>query len=351
MPTPSPQGDAEKLRHLPKAELHLHLEGCIPPALLLRLAERHGEKLDYAEVAERYNTTTFPAFLDLFKWATSYLRAPSDYAQLVKIPARDLSAQNCLYAEITLSVGVMLLRKQDVDANLAAILRALDEAQKSRRTQIRWIFDAVRQFGPDKAMEVARLAAQMKSQGVVAFGLGGDEESLPAADFRGVYDYAAGEGLHCVAHAGEMGGPQSVRDAINILHAERIGHGIVAIRDEALMDVLIERQIPLEICPESNLCTGALAKLLGSGTARVEDHPLRNFVARGVPVTLATDDPAMFHTTLDGAYALAATRMGLTTAQLVSVAEAGFRHAFLPPAEKQAMLERFRTGARSLDLL
>ncbi|HEV2288485.1 MAG TPA: adenosine deaminase [Candidatus Acidoferrales bacterium] len=342
---------AAKLHRLPKAELHLHLEGCLSPELVVKLAEGHGEKLNRQEVAERYSIKSFPAFLELFKWATTYLRTPRDYARLAEAVALDLRAQNCLYAEITLSVGVMLLRNQDAEANFATILDALAKSPDTSRVQIRWIFDAVRQFGPEKAMQVARLAAQMKSQGVVAFGLGGDEESLPAADFRGVYDYAAAAGLHCLAHAGEMGGPQSVRDAIEIFRAERIGHGIATIRDEALMDLLIERQIPLEICSESNLRTGALAKLLGSPSARLEDHPLRQFVARGVPVTLSTDDPAMFHTTLGDTYTLAVEKMGLNVAQLVSIAEAAFHHAFLPPREKQVLLDRFHTEARSLDLL
>jgi len=337
----------EHLLQLPKAELHVHLEGCMTPALLVELAEKHGEKLEREDVEERYNTRTFLEFLELFKWATSYLREPEDYARLAELTAVRLIAQNCEYAELTLSVGIMLLRKQNVERNLAAI----SEATRKSGLRIQWIFDAVRQFGPDKAMDVARLAAQMKSEGVIAFGMGGDEESLPAADFRGVYDYVAGAGLHRVVHAGETGGPEAVRDAVEILGAERIGHGIASIRDAKLMDILIERQIPLEICPKSNLCTGALAKLLGAQKASLEDHPLPKFIARGVPVTLATDDPAMFRTNLDETYSLAATKSGLTRTQLVAIAEAGFRHAFLPAAEKQAVLERFRAEAKSLDLL
>jgi len=345
---------APPFARLPKAELHLHLEGCLTPALLVQLAARHGEKLDLEKVTQRYDTTTFAEFLDLFKWATSYLREPQDYAQLAAQVASDLGEQHCLYAEITLSVGVMLLRNQDVEANFAAILDSIQRVQRDRSADaphVNWIFDAVRQFGPEKAMDVARLAVQMKSKGVAAFGLGGNEESLPASDFRAVYDYIASEGLHRLAHAGEMGGPQAIRDAIDILGAERIGHGISAIHDEKLMDVLIERQIPLEICPQSNLCTGALAKLLGVKQARLEDHPLPKFVARGVPVTLSTDDPAMFHTSLNETYAAAMSKLGLTPAQLVSIAEAGFHHAFLPPAPQNALLHRFRTEAKTLNLL
>jgi len=337
----------EPLLQLPKAELHVHLEGCMTPALLVELAEKHGQKLEREDVEERYNTRTFLEFLELFKWATSYLREPDDYARLAEFTAARMIEQNCEYAELTLSVGVMLLRKQNVERNLAAI----SKATRKSGLRVQWIFDAVRQFGPDKAMDVARLAAQMKSEGVIAFGMGGDEESLPASDFRGVYDYVAGEGLHRLVHAGEMGGPEAVRDAIEILGAERIGHGIAAIRDEKLMDMLIERHIPLEICPKSNLCTGALAKLLGVQQASLEDHPLPKFIARGVPVTLATDDPAMFRTSLNETYSLAATKSGLTTPQLVAIAEAGFRHSFLPSTEKQAMLDRFHSQAKSLDLL
>src|SRR5690348_5504930 len=192
--TPGPvQSGAPALVRIPKAELHLHLEGCLYPMQVVQLAARHGEKLRYGEVAARYSTRSFPAFLEPFKSATSYLRDPQDYALLCEHPGLHLAAENCVYAEITLSVGVMLLRKQNVEANFAAIRDAMDRYANPSGLRVQWIFDAVRQFGPEKAMEVARLAAQMKSAGVVAFGLGGDEESLPAADFRKVYDYVASE--------------------------------------------------------------------------------------------------------------------------------------------------------------
>jgi aminodeoxyfutalosine deaminase len=336
---------------LPKAELHLHLEGCLTPSLLVQLAAHYSEKLSLETVTGRYNTSTFPEFLKLFKWATSYLRNPEDYAQLTAHVLQELRRQNCRHAEITLSVGVMLLRNQDVDANFAAILQSVNQHAKSRGPKVLWIFDAVRQFGPAKAMEVARAAIRLKPQGVVAFGLGGDEESLPASDFRAVYDYVASDGLHRLAHAGEMAGPQSIRDAIEILGAERIGHGISAIHDEKLMDLLINRQIPLEICPQSNICTGALAKLLGANHAGLEQHPLPEFLSRGVPVSLATDDPAMFRTTLNEAYAVASNQMHLTSVQLVRIAEFGFRYSFLPACEKQNLLADFRAKAAALNLL
>jgi aminodeoxyfutalosine deaminase len=345
------EAKAQLIQQLPKADLHLHFEGCLTPAQVVQLAQRHGETLSYENAAERYDTRTFSEFIDLFKWATTYLRAPEDYELLAKSLAEDLPQSAVRYAEITLSVGVMLLRKQDVEANFAAIRKPFDSAAKHCNLRVQWIFDAVRQFGPEKAMEVARLAVQMKSEGVVAFGLGGDEESLPASDFRKAYDFVASEGLHRVIHAGEMGGPESVRDAIEILGAERIGHGIAAIRDENLMDLLVDRQIPLEICPKSNVCTGALAKLLGVKQANLRDHPLPKFVARGVPVTLASDDPALFRTSLDQSYHLAATKMGLSDSQVVAIAEAGFRFAFLSAEKRKQLLGEFRVEAKRLGLL
>ncbi len=339
---------------LPKAELHVHLEGCMTPALLVELGRKHDEKLELRVVEKKYETRTFAEFLELFKWASSYLREPEDYARLAEATTVRLSEENCVYAEITLSVGVMLLRKQNLERNFTAIQKGVARAavaagQKVLRVQ--WIFDAVRQFGAEKAMDVARIAAEMKSEGVVAFGMGGDEESLPASDFRRAYEYAAAHELRRVVHAGEMGGPEAVRDAIEILGAERIGHGIASIRDEELMEMLAEQEIPLEICPQSNVCTGALAKLLGVAGARIEDHPLPKFIARGVPVTLSTDDPAMFHTSLNESYRMAHDKLGLSAAQVVGLAEASFRYAFLREDEKQKMIANFRTETASLGLL
>ena len=349
----SSAGIPAKIVQLPKAELHVHLEGCMTPALLAELARKYGEKIELRIVEERYKTRTFAEFLELFKWATSFLREPEDYARLAEVTAARMSEENCIYAEMTLSVGVMLLRKQNVERNFAAIREGMARARHAAgsRLGVQWIFDVVRQFGAEKAMDVARIAAEMKSEGVVAFGMGGDEESLPAADFRRAYEHAASEGLHRVVHAGEMGGPESVRDAIEILGAERIGHGIASIRDEKLMGLLIERDIPLEICPQSNVCTGALAKLLGVAEARMEEHPLPKFIARCVPVTLSTDDPAMFHTSLNESYRAAMEQMGLSTARVVDLAEASFRHAFLRDDEKRRMIANFRAERARLGLL
>lgn len=345
--------DAEKietfLAELPKAELHLHLEGSIEPATAVALAARHGVTLMPEEVAARYSYQDFTEFLEAFKWVTSFLQTPADYALVTECLADQLVAKNVVYAEVTLSVGVMLWRTQDVEANFMAI-RDVGTRARKKGLRLQWVFDAVRQFGPDAAMEVARWAARMKSEGVVAFGMGGDELALPAADFRRVYDYAAAEGIHRLVHAGEVGGPEAVREAVVLLGAERIGHGIAAMRHERTMDFLAARQIPLEICPTSNLRTGALARQLGQTEAQVEDHPLGEFFARRLCVTLSTDDPAMFRTDLVREYILG-LQTGLRPTELVQIAQAGFESAFLPAEEKRSLLESLRAKTSSLRLV
>jgi aminodeoxyfutalosine deaminase len=342
---------------LPKAELHLHLEGSIRPETAIELAARHGAILTIEEVAARYRYSDFMGFIEAFKWVTSFLRDPEDYALITRRLTEELIRQHVVYAEITISAGVMLRRMQDIEANFAAIVDASVEASVEtsegvprRRLRTAWIFDATRQFGADAAMEAARWAAKLSRSGVVAFGMGGDELALPALDFRRTFDFARSEGLRIVCHAGEIGGPDAVRDAVDILGAERIGHGIAVMRDDALAESLAARGVVLEICPTSNLATGALAKQTGKPGATMVDHPLAKFQKMGVPIVLSTDDPAMFHTDLLSEYAHAAA-MGRSNAALVQLAEQSFTAAFLGPAEKREMLEDFRAAAKSAVLL
>ena len=340
---------AERFRALPKAELHVHLEGTMEPATVVALAKNQGETLDESTVATRYATRDFNAFLEAYKWVTSYLRAPADYVLVARRMSEQMLAQNVVYAEVTLSAGVMLLRKQDVEANFCAIREAV-APYESRGLHLQWIFDAVRQFGAAAAREVARCAVELRDAGVVAFGMGGDELARPAAEFRKVYDYAAANGLRRLVHAGEIGGPDSVRHAVEILRAERIGHGIAAAADPNLMALLAERFIGLEICPTSNLRTGALAQHLGRANASLSDHPLPRFFHAGIPLSVSTDDPAMFGTSLASEFDLL-EQMGLGKQQIMSIAEGAFHGAFLPASEQSAFFEAFRAKAEALSLL
>jgi len=334
---------------LPKAELHLHLEGSIRPQTAVELAERHGEKITIEDVAARYKYSNFTGFIESFKWVTSYLRDPEDYALITRKLLDDLVRQNVVYAEITISAGVMLRRMQNVEANFTAIREAA-EGVLYRKIRTNWIFDATRQFGPEAATEVARAAAKLHRSGIVAFGMGGDELAFPAVNFRPAFDLARNEGLRIACHAGEVGGPESVRDAVDLLGAERIGHGIAVMHDSALAKSLGLRHVVLENCPSSNVATGALAKQSGKAEASLADHPLKQLLDAGSLVTLSTDDPAMFHTDLLTEYSHAAS-LGLSNEQLLQLAEQSFSAAFLPPVDKRQLLDDFRAAAKSAGLL
>jgi adenosine deaminase len=321
---PSPL--SQRIISLPKAELHLHLEGSIEPATVCALTARHGVEMSVEEVRQRYVYRDFTEFIETFKWVTSFLREPRDYALIAQGLAENLLTQNVVYAEVTLSVGVIILRKQQPEAIFEALLRATEPFER-RGLRMNWVFDAVRQFGADAAMAVVEAAKRCHSKAIVAFGIGGDELSVSTKEFRAVYDRAGELGMHKLIHAGEVGGPEKIRESVELLGAERIGHGIAAINDPALMDLLAERKIPLEICPESNLKTGALGRQLRRADVSIEDHPLPTLLRHGIPVVLSTDDSAMFHTTLKSEYANAA-RMGLQEGELVRIVDMGFEHSF-----------------------
>ena len=312
------------------------------PATVCILTARHGLRVTEQEVRQRYTYRDFMEFIDSFKWVTSFLRQPADYALVARDLCEHLLTQSVVYAEVTLSVGVMLLRGQQPEATFEAILRAA-EPFEARGLRLNWVFDAVRQFGPAEAMRVVESAKLCSSKNIVAFGIGGDELSVPTEDFRSVYEKALQCGFHLLMHAGEVGGPEKIREAVELLGVERIGHGIAASHDPALMDLLAERQIPLEICPQSNIRTGALAKQLCRDVAHIEQHPLPALLRHNIPVVLSTDDPAMFHTTLLSEYENAA-RMGLSEEELAALAEMSFERAFLSENETEKLKNQQRRG-------
>jgi adenosine deaminase len=299
---------------------------------------RHGQNASKEEIEQRYAYGNFSEFIEAFKWVTSFLREPQDYALITHDLAEHLLSQGVVYAEVTLSVGVMLLRKQRPTANFEAILRETENFA-GRGLRFNWIFDGVRQFGAEAAMQVVDAVRNCSSPSIVAFGIGGDELSVDTREFRSVYDKAANLGLHRLMHAGEVGGPEKIREAVELLGVERIGHGIASINDPALMDLLAERRIPLEICPTSNVKTGALGLQLHRPLPPIEEHPLPQIYRHGIPVVLSTDDPAMFQTTLTEEYEHA-RRMGLSKPELAHLASLSFEYAFLSDAEKRALQRR-----------
>ncbi len=302
---------ADLVLEMPKAELHLHLEGSLEPETLHEL----DPSTPIEELRAIYSYADFDSFLKAFAAVGKRLRTPEDYALATRRLLERLHAQNVRYAEITLAAGVILWKRQD----FAPVFEAVREEAERAPVTVRWILDAVRQFGAESAMQVAEWAAERAGRGVVAIGIGGSEERGPAEWFTGVYAFAKAAGLRLTAHAGETGGPESVWAAL-ALGAERIGHGIASARDPKLMDHLRDRDIPLEICLTSNRITGVIKRL--------EEHPIRRLFEAGVPLVLNTDDPAMFGCSLVGEYRLAASEFGFSEAELREIAKNGFRYAF-----------------------
>lgn len=323
------------IHRLPKVELHLHLEGSIRPATLRELARAKGrleeetETWIRARTRRKFRYRSFQDFLDAFKLVSTLLESPADYALATTRLCEELAAQNVRYAEITLAAGVILWKEQPVDAIFEAVSGAARECENRLGLRINWIFDAIRQFGREHAHEVLDWASRFRSQGVVGFGIGGDEARGPAALFTQVYRQARESGLHVTAHAGEAAGPESVRDSVLLLGAERIGHGVAAGRDPAVMDLLRERQVTVEVCLTSNVCTQVVPRL--------KEHPLPRFLDAGLSVTLNTDDPGMFGTSLEKEFALARS-FELTRRQLARLSQNAMRAAFIPANEKQKLL-------------
>ncbi len=268
-----------------------------------------------AEIAEAFDYRDFLGFLKAYAWVCKQLRTPEHYAVATRRLVESLADQNVTYAEITLSAGVVLWKGED----FAPIFDAVQTVAERSRVQVRWILDIVRQFAMDDAWQVAEWAAERVGDGVVAIGIGGDEARGPAPLFSKLFAWAKDQGLHLHAHAGETAGPESIWDALEI-GAERIGHGISAVSDPALLEYMRVKRIPVEICLTSNSMTGACP----AGAK----HPLRSIYDAGVPVILNTDDPALFRCSLDEEYQLAAEKFGFSEPEMRGMARNGFRFAF-----------------------
>ncbi|PYX35360.1 MAG: adenosine deaminase [Acidobacteria bacterium] len=308
---------------LPKAELHLHLEGSIEPFALLELMQRHGTAdASLRAVEQLYQFKDFNGFLMAFKAVTEHLQAPEDYELITYRLMECLKSDNVLHAEVYISVGVCLWRKQEFDAIFEGLERGRERA--------------VRQFGAEEAQRVAEIAVRHRDRNVVGFGIGGDERRGPPELFRDVYAYAAGNGLRLTAHAGESAGPGSIWGALN-LGVERIGHGLTTAHDPELIEELAQRQIPVEVCVTSNLRTGC-CRAIG-------EHPVKSYFDQGLMITLNTDDPAMFSASLPQEYQLVQEAFAFTDEHLRELARNSFEASFLPAEKKLEFLNSFDAAA------
>ena len=327
---------------LPKVELHLHLVGSAAPQTVLALARRHpdgGIPAEPEALRQFYAFTSFQHFLEVYARVNLLVRTGADVVTLIEGLASQLAANRVRYAEVQVTPVRNRMAGIRFDDLAQALTDGRERASQRHGVELGWIFDADGALGLPGAMETVSFAVNHRPAGTVGFGLGGPEAGVSRASFAPAFRAARDAGLHSAPHAGETVGAGEIWAALAELGAERIGHGIGAATDPALMAHLADRGIALEVCPTSNVCTGAAPSLAG--------HPLPVLLAAGVPVTLATDDPGMFHTTLNAEYLLCHEQFGLGAADLAEIARTGARAAFCPEPLRDGILAEIGRHAPS----
>lgn len=333
----------QSLFGLPKVELHVHLEGTIRREILEKIGRRNNTlpvKETGAFLERIYRSGgDLSSFLRRFAAVCHHLRSPIDFYLAARDYGKQLSRQGVLYAEIHLSVQIFTRRGIPLQPILSAVDEAFEEAYRESGLMLRLILDGVRQWGPGSMLELVEMAEGTRRWKVVGIGLGGDENSFPAESFREAFRAARDRGWKTTVHAGEAGGPDSVRDAVEILKVDRIGHGVRAAGDSSVLDLLARSQIPIDLCPTSQRETGAVAK---NGI-----YPLRTFLDRGIPVTIGSDDPALFQTDLTNELSWLQGHCGLSPEDLVRVERNGLEAIFCEPEVRRRLGAIFHAGIRS----
>ena len=320
------------IREMPKVELHVHLEGSIRPTTLLTQAERNGAALpaqDIDGMREFYRFTDFDHFIQVYFTICGCLKTVDDFSLIAYEFGADMARQKTRYAEVTFTPDTSVRNTGlPFDEILAGLNDGRERARADFGVEFRWVLDIVRD-NPATRFQVAEWAVSTRDRGVTGFGLGGTEAGHPPEWFVDAFATARDSALHSVPHAGEVAGPESVWAAIRLLKAERIGHGVRSVEDPALVAYLREQQIPLEVCPTSNLCLGVYPSY--------EAHPVRWLWDEGLYVTVNSDDPPMFNTDLVGEYEALAEHLAFTAEELERLSLNALRASFLPDGEKAEM--------------
>ncbi|GAB2764880.1 adenosine deaminase [Nocardioides salsibiostraticola] len=316
---------------LPKAELHVHQVGSASPRIVSELAERHPGTVpsDPEELRAFYEFRDFAHFIEVYLAVVGLIRTPEDIRYLTYEVARELTQQQVRYAELTCTPYTSVAVGIPIEAYSEAIEDARVAAERDFGLTMRWIYDIPGESGLPAADATLSYALNHPTDGLVGFGLGGPEVGVPRPQFEPHFSAARAAGLRSVPHAGETTGAQTVWDAVRLLGAERIGHGTSAASDPDLLDHLAAEGIALEVCPSSNLATRAVASM--------DEHPLPAFVAAGVPVTINSDDPPMFNTTLNREYELAADLLELDERGVADLALAAVTASFAPDDVKTSI--------------
>ncbi|WP_196803985.1 adenosine deaminase [Marmoricola sp. URHB0036] len=322
------------IARLPKAELHVHHVGSASPRIVSELATRHPGVVpsDPDALAEFFAFRDFAHFIEVYLAVVDLIRTPEDVRLLTYEIAREMAeVQQVRYAELTVTPHTSVLTGIPIEAFTEAIEDARVAAERDLGIVLRWIYDIPGEFGVPAADATLGYALDHGPESLIGFGLGGPEVGVPRPQFESHFAAARAAGLRSLPHAGETTGPETVWDALRHLGAERIGHGTSSAQDPALLAHLAEHRIPLEVCPSSNIATRAVATL--------EEHPLRTFVEAGVVVTINSDDPPMFGTTLNREYQIAADLLDLDEGGLAEVARTAVRVSFAPDDVKSRVLE------------
>ncbi len=321
--------DPSFYNRIPKIELHLHLEGAIPHHALWELCQKYGGDAAVPNpeaLAKQFEFVDFPHFIQTWVWKNQFLREYEDFTYIAEQVARDLALQNICYVEAFFSPPDFIRFGLETQKLTEAIRLGLSRVPE---IQVALVPDLVRDFGPQRAAQTLYEVNEVKEMGVIGVGLGGSEHDYPPEVFEGVFEDARRLGLHTTVHAGEAAGAGSIWGAIRSLRPERIGHGTRAHEDEALLDYLVEHQIPLEVCPISNVCTNVIS--------RIEDHPIRRYFERGLLVTINTDDPKMFSDSLAREYKILVDVFGFSTQDIRKLVENAMKACWLSDSKKQKL--------------
>jgi adenosine deaminase len=332
------QAIRENLLQIPKTEIHLHLEGLASVDTVWKLIQKHDISISGIstkdDLIEKYNIQSLDEFITLFiNIIQSCFREISDFDFLLDDAAAYLSKNNIVYAELFFAPSSFLLNGISFDHMMERLHSGSQKIEKEHGIKIRFLIDVSRTFGLDNAKKNVEMTIANKCESIIGIGLGGSEKKGPARDFKSVFDIARENDLHVVAHAGEDVGPESVWDAATLLKSERIGHGISAIYDKKLMDYLAEHQIPLEICPTSNIFTRRFV-------SSYADHPIKPFYDHGINVTVNTDDPAIFNIDLIDEYINLMKNGLFTLEETYDLIRKGAQATFLPEKEKNKLVKK-----------
>ncbi len=318
---------------LPKVELHVHLEGAIPHRALFDLIRKYGGDPSIPDVTaleKRFEYKNFAQFIEAWAWKNRFLREYDDFSHIAELTARNLASQNIRYAEMFFSPSLFIRHGLEVQEITRAVRMGLSRVPE---IEISLIADLVRDYGPESEMATLHRLNEVKGEGIIGVGIGGSEHEFPPEPFGALFDKARLMGFRVNAHAGESMGPESIWGAIRHLHAERIGHGTSAHRDPGLLDYLADHRIPLELCPGSNVCTGIVRS--------VKEHPIRQYFEHGLIISVNTDDPKMFGTSLDREYESLVRECGFTKHEICRLILLGIESSWLPEDRKKSLAASF----------